>query len=115
MSKQPAFAWFHNKSDDPRKTIGFYETLLSWQGSPTDDGSHLLVATDGPFAGIASRGPAPAGWVPFVAVPDLDAATKNAAALGGVALGPRQAGPMGDFSILKDPGGAVFALWQARK
>ena len=54
----------------------------------------------------------PAGWVPFVQVDDVDVATKRAAKLGATVVKSRTRGPAGEFAIVRDPGGAAFALWQ---
>lgn len=112
MDRKTAFVWFHNNSGDARKTVDFYHDLLEWSVSAPPDGSLLMATAAGPFASAASHGPAESGWVPFVQVPDVDTATRRATELGGAVLQPRQSGPMGDFSVVRDPGGATFALWQ---
>jgi len=45
-------------------------------------------------------------------VDDVDAATKRAITLGAVSLKAKSRGPAGEFSVIKDPGGAALALWQ---
>ena len=53
----------------------------------------------------------PAGC-PTQQVDDVDAATKRAVKLGAEVLKQKTRGPAGDFSIVRDPGGAAVALWQ---
>ena len=52
------------------------------------------------------------GWVPFAEVADVDAATAKATRLGATVLKQKTRGPAGEYSIVRDPGGAAVALWQ---
>ena len=54
------------------------------------------------------------GWFPYVQVDDLDAATEKAKKLGATALQPATEGPAGTYTPIREPGGAVFALFQPR-
>src|SRR5206468_1377644 len=70
--------------------------------------------TDGkqPWAGITPAGAAPAGrWVPYVMVDDLDAAAKQAVALGATVVQDKTVGPGGTSVTVADPGGALVALF----
>ena len=107
-----AFVWFHNGSENPSKTASFYEKLLGWKGSPGPAGLTLLVGAKGPLAGVAARGDDPAAWLPYVQVDDVDAATKRALGLGAVLVKEKARGPAGDFTVIRDPGGATLALWK---
>jgi predicted enzyme related to lactoylglutathione lyase len=52
-------------------------------------------------------------WLPYVTVGDLVAATAKAKGLGAEALKENQEVPgMGRYSLLRDPTGATFGLWQ---
>ncbi len=54
-------------------------------------------------------------WVPYVLVDDLAASTEKAKALGAKVLTEMMEVPeMGWFSMLVDPTGAAFALWQPK-
>src|SRR5262249_44360530 len=56
---------------------------------------------------------APPHWMSYVAVENTEAMTKKATSLGGkVLVGPMTMGP-GTMSVIQDPTGAVFALWQS--
>jgi predicted enzyme related to lactoylglutathione lyase len=50
--------------------------------------------------------------VPFVQVEDVDGATRRATKLGASVVKARTRGPAGEYAIIRDPGGATFALWQ---
>jgi predicted enzyme related to lactoylglutathione lyase len=54
-------------------------------------------------------------WLAYVLVADVETATKKAESLGAkVHKGKTEIPNMGWFSIVGDPTGAVFALWQTK-
>ncbi len=108
------FVWFHNSSDNPPGSSTFYEHLFGWTASEGPGGLTMLAGQGGPFAGVAQRDQdaGAAGWIPFVQVDDVEVATKAAATLGATIVSPRTRGPAGEYSIVRDPGGAALALWQ---
>ena len=54
----------------------------------------------------------PAGrWVPYVVVDDLDAAAKQAVALGGRVVRDKTKGPGGTSVVVADPGDGLVALF----
>lgn len=106
-----AFVWFHNGSERPEDATRFYEELLGWK-SAAGPGMTMFAGATGPFAGIAPKEGAVAGWVPYVQVDDVDAATARAQRLGATLMQGRTKGPAGDFAVVRDPGGAAIALWQ---
>lgn len=107
-----AFVWFHNDSSKPNESKEFYEKLLGWKPSDGPAGMTFFMGEKGPFAGLGAKQEATAGWVPYVQVEDLDAATKKATKLGATVLKDKTRGPAGDFTVVRDPGGASVALWQ---
>lgn len=106
------FVWFHNHSEKPADSTKFYKELLGWKPSDGPPGMTMLATEAAPFAGLGGLEGVTAGWVPFVEVDDLGAATKRATKLGAAVVKPRTRGPAGEFTIVRDPGGATFALWQ---
>jgi predicted enzyme related to lactoylglutathione lyase len=106
------FVWFHNGSEKPAEAVQFYEKLLGWKGSEGPGGLRTFSGDAGPFAGVAPRDGGSQGWVPYVQVDDVDRATDRATKLGATVVQQRTRGPAGEFTIVKDPGGAVLALWQ---
>ena len=107
-----AFVWFDNNSNDPAASSAFYEELLGWQQTEGPGGLPFLTGDAGPFAAMADAEDRIHGWVPYAQVDDVDAATERAVKLGAEVLREKSAGPAGDFSIVRDPGGAAIALWQ---
>ena len=58
---------------------------------------------------------APSFWLVYVNVENLAAATDKVKSLGGVVhKGVTEVPGYGSFSIVADPTGAVFALWQPK-
>src|SRR4051812_32462772 len=47
-------------------------------------------------------------WIPYVVVDDLDAAAKQAVALGGILVRDKTVGPAGTSIVVTDPGGALW-------
>lgn len=106
------FVWFHNDSDNPAETSAFYEKLLGWKASAGPAGLTMLAGESGPFAAVAPKGAGVPGWIPYAQVDDVVAATDEARRLGATILRPKTRGPAGEFSVVRDPGGAAIALWQ---
>jgi predicted enzyme related to lactoylglutathione lyase len=106
------FVWFHNNSENPNESRAFYERLLGWKPADGPAGTTMFMGPQGPFAGLGTKDGSAAGWLPYVQVDDVDAATAMAAKLGAEVLQPRTRGPAGEFSIVRDPGGAAIALLQ---
>ena len=79
------FVWFHNNGNKPNETKVFLESLLNFQSSEGPGGMTMLATSAGPFAAVGSKEDRYGDrdeWVPFVAVEDVDAATKRAVGLG---------------------------------
>ena len=98
----------------------FYESVAGWTATPLDMGGYddyVMQAPDGsPVAGVCHARGANAGlppqWIPYVTVPDVAAALQRCTELGGTVVAPpRKAGP-GSFAVIRDPAGAVVALYQ---
>ena len=107
-----AFVWFHNHSNRPKESATFYEKLLGWTPSDGPGGMTMFMGQKGPFAGLAAKEGESTGWLPYVQVADLDAATKQAFKLGATLIKEKTRGPAGEFSVVRDPGGSAVALWQ---
>jgi uncharacterized protein len=106
------FVWFHNNSDKPEEAKRFYEKLLGWKPSDGPAGMTMFAGEKGPFAGLGARDAGTPGWLPYVEVEDVEGATKKAAKLGAEVIKEKTRGPAGDFSVIRDPGGAAIALWK---
>lgn len=109
------FVWFHHNGRKPHETKHFLVSLLGVQASDGPLGMTMLTADAGPFAALGStsdRYGERDEWVPFVAVDDVDAATTRAVGLGAALVREKSRGPAGEFTVVRDPGGAALALWK---
>ena len=107
-----AFVWFHNHSANTTGSKAFYEKLLGWKAADGPKGSTLFAGVKGPWAALGPENYGVTGWLPFAEVDDVDAATKQAVKLGAEVIAAKTRGPAGEFSVVRDPGGAALALWQ---
>ena len=107
-----AFVWFHNGSEKPADAAAFYEKLFGWKPADGPPGMTMLAREAGPFAAVMPKKGDARGWVPYVQVDDVAAATKRAVQLGAELLEDQTRGPAGTYSVVRDPGGATVALWQ---
>ncbi|QIG49425.1 VOC family protein [Nordella sp. HKS 07] len=107
-------------SPDPEKAKAFYAKLFQWQladmPNPADPGHSYTVIKvgEGTGGGIMKQVPhGPAGWIPYVLVDDLRAATDKATSLGGKVMKDVTEVPdMGWFTIIQDPTGSMLGLWK---
>ena len=75
----------------------------------------MLAVQESPFAAVGSKQDRYGDhdeWVPFAAVDDVEGATLRALSLGATLLREKSRGPVGEFSVVRDPGGAAVALWK---
>lgn len=57
----------------------------------------------------------PAHWLSYVSVDSVDASVDNVETLGGTVMqAPLDVPEAGRMAVVRDPGGALFALWEAR-
>lgn len=109
------FVWFHHNGRKPSESKKFFESLLTIQASDGPGGMTMLAAGAGPFAALASQEDRYGDrdeWIPFVAVDDVDAATRLALSCGASLVREKSRGPAGEFTVVRDPGGAGLALWK---
>jgi predicted enzyme related to lactoylglutathione lyase len=117
MSKSHGtFHWNELMARDVAAAKKFYADTIGWtyDGMPTPDGKTYWVAKmgDQPVAGLFDiSGPdykgMPDGWMPYLAVDDVDARAKKAVAAGARMMKPAFDVPgVGRIAILMEPGGA---------
>lgn len=121
MSDRGRFIWYELLTKDPAAAREFYTRLMGlghtvWQG---DDMTYeMLTVGDAPRYGLmqlperaAAQG-APSHWLGHVYVPDRDDARAQAVGLGGCELVSMDIPDAGSFSVMGDPQGAVFAVYE---
>jgi predicted enzyme related to lactoylglutathione lyase len=108
--------WFDLSAADTEAAREFYSALSGWAVAPAGNaGPYQTWITDGkqPWAGIVQAGTAAgAGWLPHVAVEDLDGAAKRAVSLGATVIAGPADGLAGTSVTIADPGGAQLALFK---
>ena len=125
VSRYPhgAFSWSECRCPDAEAGAQFYSQLMDWEPVkiPIEDGEgddYLFLKEGVPVAGLAAQPSdmpdAPATWRCYVTVSDVDALAGRIPELGGtVTLPPEDVADHGRMLLLRDPGGAELALWQA--
>ncbi len=101
----------------------FYREVVGWTSSDVDMGGYsdfCVHSGEGepPVAGICEARGAnaalPPQWIVYITVADLDGSVAKCLELGGQVLhGPRSYGEQGRFCVIRDPAGAVCALYQS--
>lgn len=105
-------------STDTGKAKEFYGSLFDWKLDDMDmgGGTYTMVNVGEGTGGGIMQNPvpgAPSHWLAYVEVADLDASIAKAKSLGGTVVQERMEVPnMGWFSVITDPTGAAFGLWQ---
>jgi predicted enzyme related to lactoylglutathione lyase len=117
--------WVDLATSDQAASKEFYGGLFGWTYDDLDMGDGATysmaqlhgraVAAVAPMPrDLAAQG-VPPHWQMYVAAPDVDAATAEVAGAGGTVLaGPFDVFEAGRMSVIADPLGAVFHLWQAK-
>jgi len=109
-------------SPDPERAKKFYSQLFDWKleeiSNPAvpDDAYTIIKVGEGTGGGIMKQVPhGPSGWLAYVLVDDIHAATQKAKSLGAKIMKDVTEVPgMGWLSFIEDPTGAVLGLWKAK-
>ena len=120
------FSWFELATTDANRAKAFYTELFGWKpndvpmGPRPEDGVYTMLLKDG--AEVAALYPmrgdqqgVPPNWLSYVTVKGVDESARRVRDLGGGVLSePFDVMDVGRMSVVRDPTGAVFALWEAR-
>jgi uncharacterized protein len=121
--EESAFCWADLITPDRDKAKAFYEGLLGWKFTPgegkPESGYWHLMNGDQMIGGTPPREMVPPGvpphWSIYYLVADCAASTKKAESLGARAyLQPTPIEGAGVMSVLADPQGASFALFESK-
>ena len=118
------FSWVELGTTDADAAKKFYVALFGWEpnDTPAGDGTYTLLNLGGREIGGLSKlqkeqlaHGVPPHWLPYISVTSADDTTKKAEALGAIVLaGPFDVMEHGRMSVIQDPTGAAFAIWQAK-
>jgi predicted enzyme related to lactoylglutathione lyase len=107
---------------DLDKATSFYQSLFDWKLNDMDMGggmSYTMIDVGEGTGGGMMKHPmpgAPSGWLAYVSVDNVAAATAKAKSLGATVLREVTEVPnAGSFSIIVDPTGAMLGLWQPKQ
>lgn len=114
------FVHIELQTQDLAKAKEFYSRLFDWklEDIPVASGEMaytMIKVGEGTGGGMfASQDPKiPSHWLAYVGVDDIEASTRKARELGATVLQEVMAvGDYGWLSVIKDPTGAVLALWK---
>ena len=125
MSEAPGpgtIAWQDLTVSDAEGIRDFYENVVGWGSDPVSMGEYsdfnmLPSGEGGPAAGICHARGGNAGlppvWLIYIVVEDLEKSLEACTEGGGEILkGPKGMGPGSAYAVIRDPAGAVSALYQ---
>jgi len=113
--------WVDVQSPDIAASTAFYEGLFGWTAEDQGEeaGHYTMFKLRG--LDVAALGPlqsegVPPVWTTYLASDDVDATAKQAEAAGGtVFVPPFDVFDSGRMTVIADPAGAVFGVWQAKE
>jgi len=113
-------SWTDLTVEDADGISDFYQAVTGWAPEPLSMGDYSdYVMNDGDGTAIAgicfSRGSnvdLPPQWLIYITVDDLDHSMAECQRLGGTLLTPPRSYGGGRYCVIKDPAGAVCALYQ---
>jgi len=122
--KHGTFSWVELATTDSDAAKKFYGSLFGWTFDDMPmgpDAFYTMCKLDGKTASAlfkkgADMKDVPTHWGSYLTVDDVDATTAKAKANGGkVMKEPFDVMDVGRMSVIVDPTGAHFCLWQAKK
>jgi len=120
------FCWIELGTTDAGAAKKFYSELFGWSANDIPAGPgmiYTMLQLDGKDVAALyelteqhrAQG-VPSHWLPYVAVASADESAEKVTSLGGkVIMAPFDVMDVGRMSLIQDPAGAMFALWEARK
>ncbi len=106
----------HTKDIDASRK--FYSGMFGWKMEDIPGMDYTFIDVGEGTGGGMMKNPVPGGpdnWLPYILVEDVGAFTKKAKSLGAaIARDVTEVPGMGWFSVIIDPTGAAFGLWQPK-
>lgn len=113
------FCWVELATPDAAASKTFYTSLFGWSANdmPVPDGVYTIFQKNGHDLGaLYQTKDVPPSWASYINVESADDSAKKAQDLGANLIAPPfDVMDIGRMSIVADPQGASFCLWQARK
>ncbi len=114
-------AWIDLSVQNAGEIKDFYQEVIGWQSEAVSMGDYDDYAMNSPETGEAITGichakgvnsDLPATWMPYFIVADIEHSTAQVSAQGGELLTPIKSMGNDKYVVLKDPAGAICALYQ---
>ena len=116
-----SMVWIDLTVPNAEKLRDFYSEVVGWATSEVDMGGYADFSMNTPESGTTITGVChargvnkdmPTAWMPYFVVANLDESMTSCTELGGeIVVAPRALGE-GRFCVVKDPAGAVAALYE---
>lgn len=115
-----SITWTDLTVEDAERVRDFYHAVTGWTPVPLSMGTYadfVMKAEDGAeIAGIChargSNADLPPVWLVYITVDDLDHSLDQCQRLGGAVLTSPRSYAGGRYCVIKDPAGAICALYQ---
>lgn len=126
LVKPGTFCWVELGTTNSEAAKSFYQELFGWDYHDSDGGPgmvYTMIRLNGKDVGGLYQMPSnmleqgvPPHWLNYIAVANADEATAQAKASGGAVMnGPFDVMNAGRMSVIQDPTGGVFAVWQPKE
>jgi len=106
------------QTKDTDKSRKFYESMFDWKLEQLPGMDYTMINVGEGTGGGMMQNPVPGmpdSWLPYILVDDVTVSTKKAKGLGAtVCKDVTEIPNFGWFSVIIDPTGAVFGLWQPK-
>ncbi len=103
---------------NPVKSRQFYAQMFDWKLEEIPGMDYTVIKVGEGMGGGILKSPDPKipdHWLPYILVDDIRSATQKARSLGAVITKDvTEVSGYGYFSVISDPTGAAFTLWQAK-
>lgn len=114
--------WIDLTVDDADSLRDFYSAVVGWQVEPVDMGGYSDYTMSTPQSGTPTTGVCharggnaglPAQWLIYINVDDLDESMREVKERDGeIIVGPKEMAGHGRYCVIRDPAGAVAALFE---
>lgn len=118
-------SWVDLTVENASATRDFYREVVGWTTTDVEMGGYNDYCMNEPTTGKTVAGichargqnaELPAAWLIYITVEDLDKSVAKCVELGGEVISPqRNYGGQGRYCVIRDPAGAVAALYEATK
>jgi predicted enzyme related to lactoylglutathione lyase len=122
VNEPGTWAWSELLCDDPESEKAFYSEVFGWGANTNGEGAGAYTewqVGDRSVSGMLKKPEqmppgSPSFWAVYIAVEDINDAAKKLEALGGSIIQPPMEIEPGTFSVVLDPVGAMFNLFQQK-